>query len=358
MSEKILIVDNTPIHISLLGEVLSPQYEVLVATSGERALAQVAQSKPDLILLDIVMAPMDGYEVCQRLKDAPASRDIPVIFLTSKDGVEDETRGFALGAVDYIHKPFSPAIVRARVRTQLDLKRQRDELQELTEMKNRFLAICAHDLRSPLASIATLTQMFLEDKHDPVPKNVHFIERTMAAAHGMLNLVNGLLDVSVIEKGRFSMSLQPASLPELVTKRIELLRPLTDRKALTVNSYLDPVPEFGLDAQRVGQLFDNVFTNAIKYSPKGKTIFVRLTAEDGIARVEVEDQGPGLTNEEQERMFNEYQTGSARPTGSEASTGLGLYIVKKIVEAHGGRVSMKSRPGQGCTVSFSLPIKR
>jgi signal transduction histidine kinase len=357
--EKILIVENTAIHIDLLGGLLGPHHDVIVATSGERGLAQAQAQMPDLILLDIVMGGMDGHEVCRRLKEDAKTRDIPVIFLTSRDGVEDEERGFELGAVDYITKPFSPAIVKARVRTHLDLKRQRDDLILLTRMKNRFLAICAHDLRSPLASVATMIQMFLDEAPGQVPpERLHYIDRSLAATNQMLNLVSGLLDVAVIERGSFAMKLRSASLPDIVTRRIETLRPLCERKDLRIVTNIQWVPEFPLDADRVGQMFDNVYTNAIKYSPRGKTIRVRLAAEDGCARVDVQDEGPGIASDEQAKLFSEFQTAGSRPTGDEGSTGLGLWIVKKIVEAHGGRVFMTSTPGEGSTVSFALPMKR
>ncbi len=356
--ERLLVVDNEPIHLSVLCEILKADYDILIATRGEDALVSAGAYRPDMILLDIEMGGMDGHEVCRRLRADPKTQSIPIVFLTAKDAIDDEARGLELGAVDYITKPISPPIVRARVRTQLDLKRQRDELIELTEEKNRFLAIAAHDLRSLVSSIILGTQGVMNRTKDLVPERDRgTLERVVRASRQMLSLLEGLLDAKRIERGDLVMALEPGSLAEIVLERLEFLKPLSDLKNLTVLPELQDVPAFKLDRERICQTFDNVFTNAIKYSPKNTTIRVRLVNEGDWARVEVQDEGEGVDQAQAAKAFGEFETLGSKPTAGESSLGLGLFIVKRIVEAHGGRVALTGAPGKGSILTFALPIR-
>jgi signal transduction histidine kinase len=366
--ERILIVDDVPGNISILGEALKTDYIVLQATNGERAL-EIAHSKepPDLILLDIVMPGMDGYEVCRRLKNDALTRAIPVIFATVRKKIEDETLGLDLGAVDYILKPYVIPVILARVRTHLQLKRQRDELEEmanhlerLNRSKNRFLGMAAHDLRNPLVLIRGISDLFLDHDQEESPlaeEQLELLGMIRSASDDMLSLVNDLLDISAIESGDLNLQMQYASFNELLKERIKMSRVLAAKKHMTLELSMGEELKGRFDYKRLGQVVDNLISNAIKYSPPGSSICVTLVALEGGARISIHDEGPGISREDSYKLFEEFQKLSAKPTGDEKSTGLGLAIVKRIVEAHKGEVEVVTKEGQGATFSFMIPCE-
>lgn len=365
--KRILIVDDEPLNIKILQHLLGSDYAVASAGCGEDALRlSRAGPPPDLILLDVMMPGMDGYEVCRQLKSDAGTKDVPIMFITAKSDIEDETRGLECGAVDYIARPFSPPIVRARVKAHLLLKQQRDDLAEMArnleqinQTKNKFLGMAAHDLRNPLVSIRGFSDLLIEGAFGPITgEQKDIIETIHSAAQNMLVLVNDLLDISVIESGKVPLRMETASLNDLLRERIRLNRILADRKSIIIHAtYADEI-QGRFDPKHLGQVVDNLISNAVKYSPAGTHIHVGLRAAKGGASVSVRDEGPGMSREDQSKLFGEFQKLSARPTGGEGSTGLGLAIVKKIVTAHGGRLSVESELGKGSTFTFTIPMVR
>ncbi|MBF0155581.1 MAG: hybrid sensor histidine kinase/response regulator [Magnetococcales bacterium] len=360
---RVLIVDDERILIDVLVEAIRPTYKIMVARNGEQALrAARGVPAPDLILLDVVMPGMDGYEVCRCLKESEATCEIPVIFITSKSEVDDETRGFALGAVDYIGKPISPPIVRARIKTHLALRRsmevqreQNRELLELNQVKNRFLGMAAHDLRNPLVSIRGMSELLLQPMRLSEEKQRQFLRSIHQVSQQMLTLVNDLLDVSAIESGHFELTLERDNLSRLVRERAELVGFSAREKGIVLEVETGDLPDCRCDSGRMGQVVDNLLTNAVKFSRPGTVIHLGTRATGDWLEVIVADQGPGLPEEELGRMFGTFQRLSAKPTGNERSTGLGLSIVKKIVEAHGGTVRVASEVGKGSVFTVSFP---
>jgi len=232
------------------------------------------------------------------------------------------------------------------------------ELMELNQLKNKFLGIAAHDLRNPLVSIRGFAELLLNGDLGPVEDDQkEFLALIHSASQDMLRLVNDLLDVSVIESGRLSMQIQEADLKSLLENRLKIIQVTADAKNIAIRASLDPVPSCRIDTNRIGQVVDNLIGNALKFSPAGSEITVGLQEVGGRLRVSVADQGPGLTPEDQAKLFGDFQRLSAQPTGGEKSTGLGLAIVKKIVEAHGGRVEVQGEPGRGSTFSFEIPLE-
>ena len=354
----VLIVDDEKMNRDLLTDLLKPHYKIMVAKSGEQALKAAARSsgQPDLLLLDIMMPDMDGYEVCERLKADEMTRDIPVIFVTAMGKVSDETKGFELGAVDYIHKPISPPIVLARVKTHLALKQSLQAQKKLNEIKNRFLGMAAHDLRNPLSSILGLSDLMLNIVLSE-EKKAEFIASINRVSRQMLQLVNDLLDVSVIESGHFDLRLKKHSLSVLAAERAELVVDSAKNKGIELNCELAELPEMLFDSDRIGQVVDNLLTNALKFSQSGTTVqLITRVASDSL-ELAVRDQGPGIPQEEIGKLFGAFKRLSAQPTGGEKSTGLGLSIVRKIVEAHGGEIRVESAVGSGSTFTLSLPFK-
>lgn len=369
---KILIVDDTPANLDVLKQTLAREgYRISLAPSGERALKIVPLLKPDLILLDVMMPGIDGYETCRRLKRDRVHADIPVIFITAKNETQDIVEGFNAGGIDYISKPFRHEEVLARVSTQsrirsLERARQRltqdldarnKHLVELNDLKTRFLGMAAHDMRTPLASIGGFSQILIDGASQMAePEKEDFLTRIRNLSRQMLGMINDLLDVTVIESGQLNLDLIERSLNETLLNRLPLFELLADKKNILIDAQLETLPPMPFDECRIHQVFDNLLGNAVKFSPAGSRIVVSLDAEGEFARVTVRDEGPGLCEADKKRLFDGFQKLNPRPTGGEKSTGLGLLIARKMVEAHGGKLTVESSPGKGSTFGFMLPL--
>lgn len=230
-------------------------------------------------------------------------------------------------------------------------------LKELNDLKNRFLGIAAHDLRNPLASIRGFSEVLLDEDAGPLTdEQREFITIINTVSDSMLALVNDLLDISVIESGRLDLRLQPASLSETVDGRVRIQEMVARKKDISIQTDAVTLTRpLIFDQERIGQVMDNLLGNAIKFSPPGSEIQVSITEDDASVRVDVRDPGPGLSVEDQAKLFGAFQKLSAKPTGGEKSTGLGLSIVKKIIDAHHGSIGVDSELGRGSTFYFSLP---
>jgi two-component system, sensor histidine kinase and response regulator len=359
----ILVVDDVQQNIQVVGTMLREVgYLVMPATTGAAALQRVQKKLPDLILLDLMMPDMDGLEVCRRLKADPATQPIPVIFLTASNEVSHLVQGLEAGAVDYVTKPFNPPELLARVRTHLELKHSRDiivryghELRRLNDEKNEFMGIAAHDLRNPLSAVKGYVEL-MRDEPDLAPRErADLLDRIHLATQRMVDMVRNLLDANRIERGEFELNLALTELTALVRSVVESQRPRAMAKQQNLILETDAPPLHGLvDPGLMVQVLENLVSNAVKYSPPGKNIQVRLKRElDGV-RCEVQDEGPGLNAEDQKKLFGKFARLSAKPTGGEGSTGLGLSIVKRMVEAMHGKVWCESEPGQGAMFVVSL----
>ena len=368
MKSLILVVDDITKNLQVVGTVLRNQgYEVMPAASGDAALKSVRSRLPDLILLDLMMPVMDGLEVCRRLKADPVTVQIPVVFLTASNEMEHLVQGFEAGAVDYVTKPFNPPELLARVRTHLELKHARERLREMNEEKNEFMGIAAHDLRNPLSAILGYAEMVSEDASALAEGQVKDLAACAAeldanarrignTAARMAEMVQNLLDANRIERGEMQLNLAPISMTTVVSGVVETQRPHAVAKQQTIHwaATTEPITLLA-DASVLTQVIENLLSNAIKYSPAGKEIFVRVhRAGDGV-RCEVQDQGPGLSAEDQKKLFGKFARLSAKPTGGEHSTGLGLSIVKKMVEAMNGKVWCASEAGHGATFLVEFP---
>jgi len=368
--KRILIVDDESLASKVMTLILEPEYTITAAVNGDQALiAAHADPPPDLILLDIMMPGMDGYEVCTRLKADQSTADIPIIFVTALDQRRNETHGFEVGAVDYITKPIVEEIVLARVRTHLALveslrqlkKNQKTiesrntELDEMNQLKNKFIGMAAHDLRNPIVSILGFADVLLADEQLSTEASKRYLNIISAACNKMLDLISDTLDVSVIESGELVLNLGIGSLADLVDERIQIFEPIAIRKEIEIVKQFSNAEDSWFDPSRVAQILDNLISNAIKFSPHGTKISVALEEADDMLKISIKDQGPGIPVEDQHRMFDTFQKLKNKPTDGESSTGLGLAIAKKIVDVHKGSISVESEPGEGATFAFALP---
>lgn len=364
---KILVVDDDRLNLRIIGGILrSEGYVLAEGNSGERALELYAEFKPDLVLLDVMMPGIDGFETCRRLKKIYGGKCAPVIFITAKNESDDVVEGLGAGGVDYLPKPFKVKEVLARIRSHLQnqalVEQQKLLVQQLSDAnteKNKFLGMCAHDLRNPLASIRGLTEFMGEGSVGPLnPEQKDLLETIHSASQSMLVLVNELLDVAAIEAGELKLHLEAEDLAALIGKSVALMNMEAAKKKTCVNfAPAKAVPKLVLDAAKMRQVIDNLLSNAIKYSPPGSTITVTLAADAtrSTCTFGVQDQGPGIPEGERDRLFKDFSRLSVKPTGGEKSTGLGLAICRKIVEAHRGTITAENLPAGGCEFRVVLP---
>src|ERR1041384_2650708 len=349
---RVLVVDDVTRNLQVIATMLRNEgYEVMPATSGAEALEGVRVQAPDLILLDLMMPEMDGLEVCRRLKADATVRQMPVIFLTASNEMEHLIKGFEAGAVDYITKPFNAPELLARVRTHLELRQARERLREMNDEKNEFMGIAAHDLRSPLSAIKGYAEMVVEDaqglKHGELEDNGRRIRDT---AVRMAEMVQNLLDSNRIERGEMKLNLAPVELCSTLGSVIEAYRPraAVKQQMIDLQNGTPPVTVV-VDAIVIVQVLENLVSNAVKYSPPGKNIFVRMKKLPESVRCEVQDEGPGLSAADQKKPFGKIARLRETATRGEHATGLGLSIVKKMVEAMNGQVWCESELGRGAT---------
>jgi signal transduction histidine kinase len=367
---EILIVDDQPANLDLLIGILEQHgCEVRVATSGRRALAAIAAQPPDLVLLDISMPEMDGYEVCRRMKSDPTTEQIPVIFLSVHDEVVDKVRAFAVGGVDYISKPFHPEEVRVRVETQLSIARLRRELEQRNDelerkahevaqasrAKSMFLANMSHELRTPLNGILGFVQLLQRDRTVTAEQREK-ISIIMRSGEHLLGLLNDVLSISKIESGQVSLNETTFDLRRMLQGLEEIFRLRAENKELQLLVAVSgPVPgNVRGDEGKLRQVLINLLGNAVKFTERGG-VALRVKWEDGAAEFEVEDTGEGIREEELARLFEPFvQTESGRK--AREGTGLGLAISRDFVTLMGGDISIRSEQGRGTTLRFELPL--
>ena len=351
--DTILIVDDTPANLSVLLQCLGDAgYRVLVAEDGEEALDLVSQSVPDLVLLDVMMPGIDGFETCRRLRQNAATAELPVIFMTALTDTREKLAGFAAGAVDYITKPVQHEEALARVATHLQIRRLRRELAAELALKERFMRIAAHDLRNPLCLIMMAGGVARRAGADAGTLRRALQEIDTSARH-----MRGIIDTFLqLRAGNRSARL---SLPTLVQAVVKQQSPAADAKEqeLVFNEPGDLPPVLG-EATEIFQIVTNYLSNAIKYTSRGGRIEVRIQpSTTGTAlRLEVLDSGPGVPPEERERLFTEFARLSPRPTAGEESHGVGLAIVKLLAEDNHGRVGADFPESGGSVFWCELPM--
>jgi signal transduction histidine kinase len=355
---RVLIVDDDPVNAVVLSGILFQEgYLLAEANSGENALSQCETFKPDLIVLDIRLPGIDGLETCQEIQRRYGANSPPVIFITARNTPEDIVAGFAAGGVDYLTKPISEREALARIQTHISNRLLIRQLGEASAYKNQLLGMAAHDLRNPLATIRGMAELLREGAMGPlIPAQSDAITMFYEVSGNMLSLVNELLDISVIEAGQFKITPTSVDLTELISKSVHLNSLNASQKKTVIRFDRGERTIFVLiDTSKIRQVIDNLLSNAVKYSPLGSTIDVAIHEGKSGVIIAVRDQGPGIPENERSRLFKEYSTLSTKPTAGEKSTGLGLAICQRIVEAHQGTIAAKNLPEGGCEFSVTLP---
>ena len=356
---RILIVDDQPANIRVLGSMLGQLgYEIIAAPDGATALKRLALRPPDLVLLDLLMPGMDGFEVCRRIREKPEFVDLPIIFLSAADEKSLIVRALDCGGVDFVTKPFNQAELMRRVQTHLALKQARDRLQQLARDKDELIGILAHDLKNALGSVLMNSQL-LQRRTEGDTRLNQISTQIVDSTDRTLTFVRQFLANSAAEHG-LRLERQPVALRRLVEDVLDQHQVAAVRKQqrLELNVSADLVSPLVVctDAGALRQVLENLISNAVKFSPPGRPIEVGIKAGEDFVLIEVRDQGPGFTPEDLANMFQRYQRLSARPTGGEPSTGLGLSIARKLMGLLGGGLDCVSSPGTGATFRVRLPF--
>jgi two-component system sensor histidine kinase/response regulator len=362
---RIMVVDDDRLNRRILAGILRPEgFEVTEADSGEKALALYAELPPDLILLDVVLPGINGFETCRQLHARHGDEAAPVIFITAKSESADVVEGLSAGGVDYLPKPIRAREALARIRAHLQIRallaeqrRLVDQLSKANAAKNKFLGMAAHDLRNPLASIRGLAEFLRDGTLGPLTPDQRDLASTIhAASQDMLQMVNELLDVAVIEAGELQLAPERTDLAPIVEKAVYLANIEAARKQTRIVPAAVARPAMvTVDPHKIRQVIDNLLTNAVKFSPPGSTIRIELQPVPGALAVAVHDQGPGIPESERDRLFKDFGRTSVKPTAGEKSTGLGLAICRKIVEAHHGTIVAENLLAGGCVFRVTLP---
>lgn len=353
---SILILDDQEQNLQVVGTVLSMTgYEIIPTSTATQAFKRLEVHTPDLILLDLLMPEMDGMEVCRRLKADARWAEVPVIFLSAADDKNLIVEALECGGVDYVTKPFNKAELLSRVRTHLALKQARDQLLHLAEDKDELLGMLTHDLRNHLTGIQ-LNATVLHRRSGEMPAECgKLAENIVHSTEGMLAFVDEFLANQSAE--RLHVQPAPLDIKAMIERAAERHAQMASKKKITLHLKLPKGPLTAMaDQGAVAQVIDNLLTNAFKFSPPGSevTMSVGKGPTEWVHFI-VRDEGPGFTAEDQEKMFRRYGRLSARPTGCEPTTGLGLSIVKRLVDTMKGRIEVESETGKGACFTVRLP---
>ncbi len=369
---QFLLVDDLPENLVALEALLKRDgLHCHCARSGEEALELLLVNDYALALLDVQMPGMDGFELAELMRGSERSRHVPIIFVTA--GTGDTTRrfrGYEAGAVDFIQKPIEADILRSKANVFFELYNQRRqiatqrdslaalgiELQAADAQKNRFLAVLAHELRNPImALVAGLRLLERREGTGDVAEIRSAMNRSLGH---MTRLVEDLLDISRIEQGKISLRHEDLVLQDVVTFAIETVQPTIDAAGHALHLQLSDQPiVLRGDHARVTQIVGNLISNAARYTPNGGSIDVGLRTEDRWAKIEVADNGIGIAAEQQGRIFDIFAQVAPDGRMNQDGLGIGLALVKQLVELHGGRILLKrSAPGEGSSFEVWLPL--
>ncbi|MEI6678377.1 MAG: hybrid sensor histidine kinase/response regulator [Mariniphaga sp.] len=364
----ILVVDDVPANLKILGLILENSgYKVRPVTTGQAALMVAEKVKPDLILLDIMMAGMDGFEVCRQLKENPNLRDVPVIFISALNETNDIVKALSAGGVDYITKPFQAEEVKARVATHLQLYRQKIELQEqssklqqLNAEKDKFFSIIAHDLRGPIGGLMSLSELMADETEEFTPsERKEMMLALNRSSVSVFSLLENLLEWARMQQGLISFNPVPVKLLPIIYESIIIVQELTKSKGIEIINESSATLEVYADKNMLQAILRNLVSNAIKFTPRGGKITVSaiVTGNDAV-EISVKDSGIGMSPAIQDNLFRLDVETNRKGTEDEPSSGLGLILVKEFVEKHGGKIRIESGEGQGSNFKFTIPLPK
>ncbi|AYB35080.1 ATP-binding protein [Chryseolinea soli] len=391
----ILIVDDKEENIFALEKLLEkPDRSFLTAKSGKDGLTIALKNIPDLVILDVHMPEMDGFEVAQVLKSNKKTKEIPVIF-TSAEKKERHSimKGFEEGAVDYLSKPLDPDVTRAKVSAQLKIQQQKKELveknislenaemrinqlnQELqrnlveleiskqqvehaSRLKSEFISTMSHELRTPLNAIIGFSELLVDKKVGEInSRQEQYLEDILRSGNHLLRLINDILDLSKIEAGKMEILLEPCGVKEVMEEVCSVIKSLADAKGIAiVVSIAAQVVDIEADRIKLKQVLYNLLSNAIKFTDRGGKVEIAVEpgAKNSVA-IQIKDTGIGISPEGIRKLFSPFLQLNAGPSEKQQGTGLGLMLARKFIELHQGSISVDSEVGKGTVFTVLLP---
>lgn len=365
---KILIVDDGMSNVLLLKVLLTNEkFAIATASNGRQALEQVEKENPDLVLLDVMMPDMSGFEVAQHLKSNPNTADIPIIFLTALNSTADIVKGFQVGANDFISKPFNKEELIIRVTHQISLvaaKRlilsKTEELQRTIAGRDKLYSVIAHDLCSPMGSIKmVLNMLILNLPSEKIGAEMYEL-LTMAnqTTEDVFSLLDNLLKWTKSQIGKLNVVYQDVDLVEVTDGVIEIFSMVASLKKIRIREMKPEKMMVNADIDMLKTVVRNLLSNAIKFSKENSEVLVKMEEVDGMAVVSVQDYGCGISEEGQKKLLHTDTHFSTFGTNNEEGSGLGLLLCKDFVVKNGGKLWFTSKEGEGSIFSFSIPVKK
>lgn len=365
---KILIVDDVMSNVLLLKVLLTNEkFAIATASNGRQALEQVEKENPDLVLLDVMMPDMSGFEVAQHLKSNPNTADIPIIFLTALNSTADIVKGFQVGANDFISKPFNKEELIIRVTHQISLvaaKRlilsKTEELQRTIAGRDKLYSVIAHDLRSPMGSIKMVLNMLILNLPSEKIGTEMYELLTMAnqTTEDVFSLLDNLLKWTKSQIGKLNVVYQDVDLVEVTDGVIEIFSMVVSLKKIRIREMKPEKMMVNADIDMLKTVVRNLLSNAIKFSKENSEVLVKMEEVDGMAVVSVQDYGCGISEEGQKKLLHTDTHFSTFGTNNEEGSGLGLLLCKDFVVKNGGKLWFTSKEGEGSIFSFSIPVKK
>ena len=365
---KILIVDDVMSNVLLLKVLLTNEkFAIATASNGRQAWEQGEKENPDLVLLDVMMPDMSGFEVAQHLKSNPNTADIPIIFLTALNSTADIVKGFQVGANDFISKPFNKEELIIRVTHQISLvaaKRlilsKTEELQRTIAGRDKLYSVIAHDLRSPMGSIKmVLNMLILNLPSEKIGAEMYEL-LTMAnqTTEDVFSLLDNLLKWTKSQIGKLNVVYQDVDLVEVTDGVIEIFSMVASLKKIRIREMKPEKMMVNADIDMLKTVVRNLLSNAIKFSKENSEVLVKMEEVDGMAVVSVQDYGCGISEEGQKKLLHTDTHFSTFGTNNEEGSGLGLLLCKDFVVKNGGKLWFTSKEGEGSIFSFSIPVKK
>ena len=365
IKNSILIADDDKANLLVLMNILGLDYSLFLVKDGKEAIEKANEHLPDLILLDILMPGLDGYQTLTALKASERTKEIPVIFITGLDGVDDETKGLSLGAADYIAKPFQDVIVKLRVQSQLRIVNQtrtiiaKEIAEQSSRAKSEFLSRMSHEMRTPMNAVIGMLNLIRNANDAAIRQD--YLAKADSAARGLMRLINSTLDISDIEAGALSLSFSEFNFAAMIYDLLDEVRAFFEGKRQLLSYDIDPsiTDNISSDEKRLSQIIVNLLLNANKFTPDEGTITCKATAlsvdhETLTIQVDITDNGIGIAKEQQNSLFLAFEQIDGGIDRKYGGSGLGLYLSKKLVEMMNGKIWLVSEPGQGSAFSFTF----